>query len=174
MTVAWTEEDLARVAKEMHLNAAHGSVNGTEASYHSLYFESCKRRRYGTNLIFSRDVGHHTSGWFKNPDYERCIHLSTSPVSSAIWTPDTPDLDKALERAWLKAFFGEFLRYVWSESPKTPRGKDLNVWHWRLFCNEHWEPILPRGEVYSRELTEAGWQSASELGIVIESPLVPG
>src|SRR5690606_31231568 len=29
-------------------------------------------------LIYTRDVGHHSNGWWKNPDYERCRHLSIS------------------------------------------------------------------------------------------------
>lgn len=35
----------------------------------------------GTKLIFTRDAGMHSSGWWKNPDYERCWHLSLSFVS---------------------------------------------------------------------------------------------
>lgn len=150
MKKPWTREDLERVAYEMH------------------------RAEYGTNLIFTRDVGHHTSGWFRNPDYERCLHLSTSALPRAIWTPDTPDLDAALQTAWVHAFFKDDVRYVWAESPKSAQGKQLGVWHWRLFCDEHWTPIMPRGEVYSSEFTELGWRSASEMGVEIVSPLVPG
>lgn len=40
---------------------------------------------------------------------------------------------------------------------------DFNVQHWRLFADEHWNPILPRGEVYSSKFTEIGWKSASEI-----------
>lgn len=75
--------------------------------------------------------------------------------------------------ALLHAFFGDAVRYAWFESPKTPEGRRSEVRHWRVFCDQAWQPILPRGEVYSRELTERGWKSASELGVVIESPLVP-
>jgi hypothetical protein len=32
-----------------------------------------------------------------------------------------------------------------------------------VFCDERWQPILPRGEVYSREFTEKGWKSFSEM-----------
>jgi hypothetical protein len=60
------------------------------------------------------------------------------------------------------AFFGEHVRLLWAESPKSLEGRRVGVWHWRLFCNERWEPIHPRGEVYSTELTEIGWQSWSE------------
>jgi hypothetical protein len=171
---AWTDAELAQIAYEMRRTAARGAVDGTDASYRSRYFRHCRRVVLGTSLIFTRDTGHHTSGWFRNPDYERCLHLSTSPAPSAIWTPNTPDLDEGLRAAWVRAFFGDDVRYVWAESPKTQQGRQLGVWHWRLFCDEHWTPIMPRGEVYSSEFTELGWRSASELGIYIESPLVPG
>jgi hypothetical protein len=38
------------------------------------------------------------------------------------------------------------------------------VWHYRLFADPSWAAIVPRGEVYSTELTEAGYLSFSELG----------
>ncbi len=174
MTTAWTSSDLELVAYQMHRAAARGFVDGSETAYRSRYFRQCRRGVFGTTLIFSRDVGHHTSGWFRNPDYERCLHLSTSPAPRTIWTRDTPDLDDKLRDAWLRAFFKDDLRYVWAESPKSPQGKQFCVWHWRLFCDERWQPIMPRGEVYSSEFTELGWKSSSELGIHIESPLVPG
>lgn len=174
VTTKPNQSALEQVAYEMRRNAARGATNGTEASYRSSYFRSCPRIEYGTSLIFTRDTGHHSSGWFRNPDYERCLHLSTAPAPTAIWTPSTPDLDEELRAAWVRAFFRDDVRYVWAESPKTPEGRRLGVWHWRLFCDESWTPIMPRGEVYSSEFTELGWRSASELGVHIESPLVPG
>jgi hypothetical protein len=33
----------------------------------------------------------------------------------------------------------------------------------RLFCDAGWQPIKPRGEVYSRHLTEKGWRTFSEI-----------
>jgi hypothetical protein len=39
------------------------------------------------------------------------------------------------------------------------------VRHWRVFCDIIWQAIMPRGEVYSRELTERGWQSWSDLHV---------
>lgn len=44
------------------------------------YFEDCRwfLQKYGCFLVYTRDVGHHSCGWWKNPDYERCYHLSLS------------------------------------------------------------------------------------------------
>ncbi len=161
------------IAFEAHAVAARGAFDGRETEANRLYLLACRRVAHGTSLIFTRDTGHHSSGWFRNPDFERCWHLSLSPAPSRLWTPDTPDLDRRLRDRWLAAFFGEWTRLLWAESPHSSAGKRAGVWHWRLFCDEHWEPILPRGEVYSSEFTEKGWKSASELGVEIVSTLSP-
>jgi hypothetical protein len=167
------QADLERIASRMRKVAQRGVFSGRESELRELYFQLCTKTVYGTNLIFTRDAGHHTSGWFKNPDYERCWHLSTSPTAQTIWARDTPELNKQLLHGWVKAFFRDHLRYVWAETPKSKEGQVAGVLHWRLFCNEHWEPIIPRSEVYSTEFTEKGWKSASELGIEIVSALNP-
>lgn len=70
---------------------------------------------------------------------------------------------RALTRRWIEAFYGDAKRYVWAEPPYTPDGRRSETWHYRVFCDPSWSPIVPRGEVYSRELTEAGWLSFSDL-----------
>jgi hypothetical protein len=116
------------------------------------------------SIVFTRDQGMHTSGWWKNPDYERCEHLSL-----AFWAPDsrrTPrPQDHHLARLWCLALFGaERCRYLWVEPPYSPEGIERDVYHYRLFLAPDWRlPMLPRGEVYSREFTEAGWKSWSDL-----------
>lgn len=117
-------------------------------------------RRTSARLFFTRDGGMHTSGWFKNPDYERCYHLSISFRDPETGQP--APFDRHSAEVWVTAFFGDDQRYAWMEGPKTPDGKKCDVWHWRVFCDEHWQPIKPRGEVYSRELTAAGWESWSD------------
>jgi hypothetical protein len=62
-----------------------------------------------------------------------------------------------------RAFFGSAVENIWTESAKTDHGRKLGVVHYRVFCDEKWQAISPRGEVYSRELTEKGWQSWSDL-----------
>lgn len=161
-------EHMERVASELRRRARHGVHEGRETPEMWRYLRHCRAEdhRTGTRLIFTRDTGHHTSGWLKNPDYERCWHLSTSPIPGLIVIPGQPqlaELDKGTRAAWVKAFYGEDVRYVWSEGPKTPEGRAHDVWHWRLFCDEHWVPLLPRKEVYTREFTEEGWRSASQV-----------
>lgn len=127
------------------------------------YFERCKTidRNLGLCCIYSRDVGAHTSGWKKNPDYERCFHLSVSffdPLTEEAMPRNAP-----LTRRLLVGIFGRARRWLWCEPPSSPDGKRRHVWHYRLFCNAAWEAIKPRGEPYNRQFTEAGWLSYSDL-----------
>jgi hypothetical protein len=113
-------------------------------------------------ILFTRDAEHHRSGWWKNPDYERCLHLSISYLGLAGETfVSIPHLHKdALQ--WCRILFGSALKFMWTEPPYTDEGKKNDVWHYRLFCNEHWVPIKPSREVYSRCKTPAGWLSYSD------------
>lgn len=113
-----------------------------------------------TTLIFTIDDGMHAIGWWKNPEYARCWHLSL-----AFWYPDdtvAPKDDKATAE-WVELFFHPNARWVWSEPPFSEVGKQKNVWHYRLFVDENWQAIFPQGEVYSTLKTELGWLSWSEL-----------
>ena len=130
---------------------------------YSPYLRACKGRDRGTGtiLVFTRDDGMHSSGWWKNPDYSRCLHLSVS--FKHMITGEYKPKDAPLTLKYLKAFLGSDYRNTWSESPKSDDGKAADCWHYRLFCDENWEAIIPRGEVYSKEFTEAGWKSFSDV-----------
>lgn len=158
-------DHMADVADKMGRRARHGVYRGHVSTPGARdYFESCRRydRRTGTFLIFTRDAGHHTSGWWKNPDYEHCLHLSLSFFDAETGAPR--DRDVKLSAAWVRAFFGDWRRLVWAEPPYSDRGLARDVWHYRVFTTPTYrEPILPRGEVYSTELTERGWLSYSDL-----------
>jgi hypothetical protein len=119
----------------------------------------------GTLLIYSRDEGMHTSGWWKNPDYERCRHLSLSfyEIDALGRQEQVRPKDPKLTERWVQAFFGSDRKWLWCEPPVTEHGKAFDVWHYRLFCDKLWLPIKPRGEVYTREFTEAGWKSYSDV-----------
>ncbi|HEY2512550.1 MAG TPA: hypothetical protein VGI39_16900 [Polyangiaceae bacterium] len=158
---------MAQVAKVLRRRALLGTFNGHASG--QLYINNCRRicGELRTVIIFTRDTGHHTSGWMKNPDYERCWHLSLSPMPDQIVVPGTVtplgELDKDTRARWVRAFYGDDARFTWFESAKSPEGKARHVEHFRLFCDEHWKPKLPRGEVYSMELTALGWRSASQV-----------
>lgn len=122
----------------------------------SQYLFNCRWwwEKYECTLIFTRDVGHHTSGWWKNPDYERCWHLSISFPGGK----NKNKLNKIID-----GLFGSNKNMIWIEPPYSEQGKSAEVWHYRLFCDENWNPIIPRGEVYNTEFTERGWKSFSEV-----------
>ena len=119
----------------------------------------------GMLFLFSRDEGMHTSGWWKNPDYERCLHLSLSFYETDDFgNPGNPrGKNSRLTEKYLHGFFPHNYRWLWCEPPVTNHGKRNGVWHYRLFCDAGWQPIKPRGEVYTREFTEAGWRSYSDV-----------
>lgn len=121
--------------------------------------------------IFTLDIGHHTSGWWKNPDYETCWHLSIS--FQDFESGDTGPQDHKTSKKILKAFFESHTRLLWCEPPYSKKGKVCDVWHYRLFVDtQTLIPFLPRGEVYTREFTEAGWKSYSEIQAGIEAKVV--
>ena len=126
------------------------------------YFFNCRFwiEKYDALIIFSRDEGHHTCGWWKNPDYERCYHLSVSFVDK--FGNEKPHKKKVAEQL-VKMFFGSNQNLIWCEPPYSKIGLKKEVWHYRLFCDKNWQAIKPRGEVYSTEFTEVGWKSFSEL-----------
>lgn len=156
------------IATDMRRKAGYGHFNG-QAHVSADYLMRCRgfHTPTGTLLLFTRDVGHHSNGWWKNPDYERCFHLSLSFFDP--FTFQHAPRDKKVTKQWLEAFFGSDMSKLWCEPPYTPDGKENDVWHYRLFCNPDWIPLIPRGEVYSREFTEVGWKSFSEVKADLEA-----
>lgn len=144
---------LPDVARRMRSRANMGLWDGRETT---TYFESCRWFHLGFQcmMIFTRDTGYHSGGWWKNPMYERCYHLSISFPGGK---------DKSVLSRVIDGLFGSSKKLLWIEPPYSPEGKSSDVWHYRLFCNELWVPILPKGEVYSTQFTERGWKSFSEL-----------
>lgn len=134
--------------------AQHGTFDGLNPA--DPYLLQCRwwLERFECIVIFTRDVGYHTSGWWKNPDYERCYHLSVSFPGG---------MKRSHLEYILKQLFGDDRRWLWCEGPYSEVGRQCGVFHYRLFCDPAWQPLKPRGEVYTREFTEAGWKSFSEL-----------
>jgi len=152
------------IAKDMRLNALRqGTYNGSPTIENQRLIKKCTARHLitGTTLVFTYDEGMHSCGWWKNPDYERCYHLSLSffdPITLA----NVPH-NKKIAKEWLDAFYGNDCNYIWAEPPYSNAGKEKDIWHYRLFCDINWKPILPRKEVYSTEFTPNSWISFSEI-----------
>jgi hypothetical protein len=144
---------MAGVAKELKRVSLTGVLDGTSKT--KLYQDACTavHSLSGSVLVFTRDQGMHSCGWWKNPDFEQCWHLSLS-------FKDVETGEPTGER-----------NVIWSEPPFDPIAKKLDVWHYRLFCDEFWQPIKPRGEVYTKEFTEKGWKSFSEVQADMQAKL---
>jgi hypothetical protein len=172
-TLIATARDYEDVARSLRAHARRSVFTGRWTPFDRAYVDECRVVHVptGASVIFTRDTGMHSSGWWKNPDYERCEHLSVALADrqllaqAAVRLNEPPgELDKASKVAWVRAFFPDTTRLVWAEPPFTPEGRKYDVWHYRVFYAEDWRtPILPRGEVYTREFTERGWKSASEV-----------
>ena len=153
-------------AREMYRRANHGLYTGANTRENRRLINHCTGYWSDsvllTVIIFTRDEGHHSGGMFKNPDYERCLHLSLSFRDAFDGRP--VGKSESLTQMWIDSFFSlDHQKCMWVESPKSEKGKALDVWHYRVFCNIHWQPIIPRKEVYTSEFTELGWKSFSEL-----------
>ena len=123
----------------------------------------------GSMVVYTRDAGMHTCGWWKNPDYNQCLHLSLSFIDPI--TRQRRDRDKRMSDEWVELFFGNNKRLLWVESPFSEDGKKLDVWHYRLFVSPDFSaPILPRKEVYSRDFIPKGWQSWSDQQDAMKTP----
>ena len=156
----WTYENIAGYLKRM---ANTGSYNGELTPAAERYRDACQagHRPSGSLLIYTRDIGMHACGWWKNPDYNQCLHLSLSfrdPKTGAYRSRDAE-----MSRIWVETFFGPLKNLIWTEPPAYAEGKKADVYHYRVFFAPGWvAPILPRGEVYSKDWTPAGWLSWSD------------
>lgn len=153
------------IVADLRLAAAKMIYDGRESEAAARHIRRCTRYHAPTQavLLFTRDAGMHSSGWWKNPDYERCQHLSISfTARDGDGWADLPQDHKRAAK-WCELFFGDNVRLLWVEPPFSDAGKAKDVYHYRLFCDPSWQPMKPRGEVYGREFTPAGWQSWSDL-----------
>lgn len=157
----WTQENIAAYLKRQ---AAMGTYGGIVNPITQRYCDACQcaHRPSGTIMILTRDMGMHSCGWWKNPDYERCLHLSLSFRDPKTGVPRSRD--RKLSDEWIDAVFGPLKTLIWTEPPYYPEGKKNDTWHYRVFFAPDWAaPILPRGEVYSKDWTPADWLSWSDL-----------
>jgi hypothetical protein len=151
-----------QVAEFQKRIASHFHYHGTEKDTWILQYCQFALLRYKAICILTFDVGYHSSGWLKNPDYEACWHLSISFFDSETHQHAPHDHKNAARI--VRGIFQSAKNLVWCEPPYTENGKVADSWHYRLFVEPITRlPLLPRGEVYSREFTEAGWKSFSEL-----------
>jgi hypothetical protein len=111
------------------------------------------------SLLLSKDRMHHSVGWWRNADYECCLHLSMAAFPLGVDPLPGANVELPSEdvRRWGHAIFGEWVRWVWHEpggtDPRlTPEEKRTrrHMVHLRLFIHHEppHQPIYPEGEVY--------------------------
>jgi len=159
-TDKFTLPEIIRVIKKRALVSVFSGASSPQDLY---YLKHCTYYYMptGISIIFTRDVNMHMCGWWKNPDYERCFHLSLSFRDRLTWNCLPFNQKKAAE--WVTMIYGDDSRLLWCEPPYSTEGKIAGIWHYRLFCDPMWKPIKPRKEVYTKEFTEIGWKSWSEV-----------
>lgn len=118
-----------------------------------------------TQVRCSFDTHYHGSGWFKNSDYEQCLHVSVSHVDrgmtevrhippdlggGTVMAPklETPSTTEVW--AWARAFFGEDAPKAWLEPAASVLDpyRMPNIVHVRLYYDMAMRPFMPEGEVY--------------------------
>lgn len=156
--------DLGTLVSLAKLRAERGIYDGRVNARSAKLIQLCTHRYrvnlgLGATLIYTKDGGHHSRGWWKNPGYERCLHLSLSFFSGA----HPVDFDKRNAFKIARGFFGDHVAKAWVEPSYSSEGIAVGVHHYRVFCDPTWQPIIPVGEVYSKRDTPAHWRSFSEL-----------
>lgn len=119
-----------------------------------------------TQVRCSFDYHYHGSGWFKNSDFEQCLHVSVSHVDRGHQEvrhipPDLgggvavgPKLETPTDAevwAWARAFFGDDARMAWVEPAASVLDpyRMPNIVHLRLYYDQSMRPFMPSGEVYT-------------------------
>jgi hypothetical protein len=173
---------IAAIRRTASYGVTHGRDDTPEER---AYYRRCTHfhAHSGSLIMFTRDAGHHSSGWMKNPDYERCLHVSLSfripmpnwPVDRLVGVEFAKNFfgyvelwqfNSTLADQWVQAILGhDAAKLSWHEGPFSQQGKEAGVQHWRVFCDRSWSPIHPRGEVYNKEFAEKGWKSYSDLNV---------
>jgi hypothetical protein len=157
------KERLAKSVKMIKRRASKESVyyGGADARALAPFTWDIIIDNLGVRIIFTRDVGNHTGGWLKNPDYERCYHLSLS-FRTANGKSLLPQ-NKRIAMELVDLFYSFDSRLLWVESASSRAGVLHDVWNYRLFADRNWQPIQHREEVCTKELTDKGWKCFSEI-----------
>jgi len=109
-------------------------------------------------VIYTYDVGYHSSGWWRNSEYERCFHLSLShqKLDPAGWQVGIEAPTESEIHEWAKLAWPTDWKKAWLEPPASVLSIDVleqrrypGVGHVRLFLDLSLTPILPTGEVYN-------------------------
>ena len=159
------EEQVARVKAHAFVHPWRGNEPLT-CPLHALQTTAITEPGRPTQLRCSFDYAYHGSGWFKNSDFEQCLHVSVSHVDrgktevrhippdlggGTVVGPKLETPSDAEVRAWARAFFGEHERIAWLEPEASVLDpyRMPNIVHVRLYYDQEMRPFMPDGEVYT-------------------------
>lgn len=151
----------ADIVRDMRFKAFTNKWNGTEAELRKI-LHVCRHQLPGitcpdalVTILLTYDYGHHACGWWKNSQYDECLHLSISisghrKGSNFKMLREPEQVTAAELHAWSEAIFAplgpDVMKWLWLEHGKKTKA----IEHVRLFYSKiTQEPILPTGEVYS-------------------------
>jgi hypothetical protein len=166
-----TREHLS-IARQMRAKARKGWNVGSAASIEAYgakrFTVAATTPELVVCLLLTRDRMHHSSGWWRNAEYEYCWHLSLSArdrlafrAAEAGQQPGSTlgyeELPRDEVRYWTRLLFREHVDKLWNEpGGGDPRlsleqaQRNALIWHLRLFLDpDSMEPFIPKGEVYT-------------------------
>lgn len=118
---------------------------------HKIVADSITEPGRPTSIIVTYDHGYHASGWWKNSDFDRCLHMSLAwPAADFRFTRRVETVTYREIIAWGEAMFGEYVKWCWIEPPASvfDPNRLSNMPHIRLFLDRQNQPIKATGEVY--------------------------
>lgn len=126
---------------------------------HRARVQSVAEPALAASVLLTLDHGAHlNAGWWRNSEYETCWHLSLVGFVRGQYLAGGPvvaTLPREEVAAWGLAVFGEAVSMAWNEPPAAEHDAyrtaeaSRHTWHTRLFIDQHMQPILPTGEVYT-------------------------
>jgi hypothetical protein len=154
-----------QLGKQMRTETQSGWYTGDQASLE----RHCARRfvpgatepELMIQLLLTKDRMHHSVGWWKNAEFEYCVHLSVSGRDRLMHANRQAgpyeQIPRNEVRYWAAVIFGEHVDKLWCEpggtDPRLTREEarsHAKLWHLRLFLDpETFEPFIPHGEVYT-------------------------
>ncbi len=151
------------IARRLKRRAASGISDGDPTPSGRAYLANCSEDHpaTGTSITFTRCVGFNEYLGVDDPNFERYLHLSLS-----FWSADDEDgpmptsrRDEVLCNLCATAFFGDDDPHTWIDLSQTSDGRALDVWHWYLFCDADWQPIILDPATDTSHLTSIGWRN---------------
>lgn len=122
-----------------------------DLSHHIARLRAISQPGVIVSVGLTHDLGTHASGWWRNSDYDECLHLSLCGIAPGEWA----DLDDVEIRGWARAVFGSDLHKTWTEPPAAEGDAhrtyptSRRTTHVRLYLDREGQPIIPRDEVYT-------------------------